>query len=87
MRSSTRRQHLIALGVPINLDEVRVADGAGTKTLPPLALRLDNQPTAADSNGRKATSRSGTHESREAVKIPEMDMARAKELMAFTEGG
>lgn len=84
MRSSTRRHHLIALGVPINLDEVRVADGAGAKTLPPLALKLDQKP-GQETNGKPSRQRNGTPDGRES-KVPELDMVRAKELVSLSEG-
>jgi hypothetical protein len=84
MRSSTRRQHLIALGIPINLDEVRVGDGAGTKSLPPLSLKLDKKQGDA-SNGRQVPPRNGTPDSREA-KVPVLDTKRATELTSLTEG-
>lgn len=83
MRSSTRRQHLIALGVPINLDEVRVNDTAGTKSLPPLSLKLDQKPS--DTNGKSIPPRNGTPDNREA-KAPGLDAARVKELTSLTEG-
>lgn len=83
MRSSTRRQYLIALGVPINLDEVRVNDAAGTKTLPPLSLKLDQKP--GETNGKAITPRNGTPDSREA-RAPELDATRVKELTNLTEG-
>lgn len=42
-RSQTRRQQLIALGVPINLDEVLGGD-AQQKELPPLELHVESAP-------------------------------------------
>lgn len=83
MRSSTRRQHLISLGIPINLDEVRMTDGAAMKTLAPVSISIDKK--SADSNSKSPIQRGGTPDGRE-TKAPELDLARAKELSALTEG-
>lgn len=45
-KSQTRRQQLIALGVPINLDEVLGGD-AQQKELPPLELHVESAPAPA----------------------------------------
>ena len=84
-RSSTRRQHLIALGIPINLDEVRVGDTSSIKQLAPVPINLDKRST--DSVSKTPISRSGTPDGgREAAKAPEMDIDRAKELTSLSEG-
>lgn len=75
---------MIALGIPINLDEVRVGDGPGTKSLPPLSLRLDKKQGEA-SNGRQIPPRNGTPDGREA-RAPVLDTKRASELTSLTEG-
>ncbi|KAL4400548.1 hypothetical protein ACI68E_003467 [Malassezia pachydermatis] len=59
-RSHTRRQYLISLGVPINLDEVHGSGWASKETLPPLELKLtpsakEAQPTPS-AEGSTSTS-------------------------------
>jgi hypothetical protein len=74
---------LIALGIPVNLDEVRIGDPASTKSLPPLSLKIDEKP--GDSNGKQVPPRNGTPDSRE-PRVPTMDLNRATELTSLTEG-
>ncbi|KDN36696.1 hypothetical protein K437DRAFT_260034 [Tilletiaria anomala UBC 951] len=52
-RSRTRREHLVSLGVPINLDEILDGGpaGAGRKALPPLALKIDGATKDASGKG------------------------------------
>lgn len=123
MRSRTRRQHLISLGVPINLDEVRPNDfnGGTSKALPPLSLSMDtamgksnstaggggvgsntgaagsgvNSPVSmaaprGASSSSSSTTTTATRHPRKEDKLglgpkPEVDMARAKDLIALTE--
>lgn len=74
---------MIALGIPVNLDEVRVGDPASTKSLPPLSLKLDKR--SGDDNGTQVPARNGTPISRD-PKVPVLDTARANELTSLTEG-
>lgn len=111
-RSYTRRSHLIALGVPINLEEF-AAPAVRARVMPPLALTLDGvKPTAgplsapggasrASADGRLASkpgSRAASpapqrnermaERRREELGLgapPEVDMARAQELVDLTE--
>lgn len=90
MRSKTRRQYLIAVGVPINLDELNTSSTNGAKTLPPLALKLDrgargsetdpgsNKPNESNIGSAKSTRERDN-------KPPEFDTQRAKSIVAMTE--
>lgn len=90
MRSKTRRQYLIAVGVPINLDELNTANTNGSKTLPPLALKLDQgargsevESGSINQNDGKVGSAKSTRERDN--KPPEFDTQRAKSIVAMTE--
>ncbi|PWN33613.1 uncharacterized protein FA14DRAFT_63832 [Meira miltonrushii] len=90
MRSKTRRQYLIAVGVPINLDELNTTNTNGSKALPPLALKLDRGARGSEvesgptsQNDGKVGSAKSTRERDN--KPPEFDTQRAKSIVAMTE--
>jgi hypothetical protein len=89
MRSKTRRQYLIAIGIPINLDELNTASANG-KALPPLALKLDGKADGSGGDGKADRDRDGAKigraaKDRESSKPPEFDVERAKQVIALTE--
>ncbi|KAJ6628869.1 hypothetical protein B0H10DRAFT_1940237 [Mycena sp. CBHHK59/15] len=91
-RSRIRRQHLIALGIPVNLDEVLPPQANG-KSLPTLQVTTRpmsappgprNQPSSA---GASALSRSGTPQpggrAEQFGPKPEIDNAKISQLLAL----
>ncbi|WFD34848.1 hypothetical protein MCUN1_001692 [Malassezia cuniculi] len=92
-RSQTRRQQLIALGVPINLDEVQ------QKELPPLELHIEPTQAPEPENPQSATpvaaekpapavpqERQADRRRRElGVDVPVVDAERIKQVTALTE--
>jgi len=97
IRSRIRRQHLIALGIPVNLDEV--LPRATSKPLP--MLEIHTRPMSAPpahhssySNGggpnvnhpsRAGTPKPGAQGARFGPK-PELDMARINKLLQMNAG-
>lgn len=100
-RSRIRRQHLIALGLPVNLDEV--LPRANGKPLPP--LQITTRPMSAPPGPRNALShnnnmpRSSTTNSRAGTPIsrqptppshfgpkPELDFAKIDKLLELDPG-
>jgi hypothetical protein len=64
-RSRIRRQHLIALGIPVNLDEM--LPRANGKQLPPLEINTRPSSTPPSVSGRNSLS---THQSRSGTPQP-----------------
>lgn len=90
MRSKTRRQYLIAVGVPINLDELNTTNTNGSKTLPPLALKLDRGARGSEADSGPVNQNEGKPGSAKSTrerdnKPPEFDTQRAKSIVAMTE--
>jgi hypothetical protein len=98
-QSRIRRQHLIALGIPVNLDEV--LPRANGKPLPPLQIttrpmsappgpknshHLNNAPESS----RAGTPRSGTPQGRYTASPfgpkPELDEQKISEVLALDSG-
>jgi hypothetical protein len=86
-QSRIRRQHLIALGIPVNLDEV--LPHANGKPLPPLQITTRPMSTPPTSkNGQHLGSgspRNDTPRSRFGPK-PALDERKISELLEFTPG-
>ena len=90
-RSRIRRQHLIALGVPVNLDEM--LPRANGKPLPP--LEIHTRPSSAPPGNRNhhaSSSRDGTPRPGEQGLFaqfgpkPELEMARINKLLQLNTG-
>ncbi len=92
-RSRIRQQHLIALGIPINLDEV--LPRANVKPLPP--LEIHTRPMSAPPGNRNqinglSISRDGTPKPVEQGIFaqfgpkPELDMSRINKLLQLNAG-
>jgi hypothetical protein len=93
-QSRIRRQHLIALGIPVNLDEV--LPHANGKPLPPLQITtrpMSTPPTSkngqhlgsAPGSSQAGSPRNDTPRSRFGPK-PELDERKISELLDFTPG-
>lgn len=93
-RSRIRRQHLISLGIPVNLDEV--LPKASGKPLPPLEIHtrpMSAPPGARPHPGSNHPSRSGTPQPGPRNNIvaqfgakPEIDTARIARLLESNQG-
>jgi len=83
-RSRIRRQHLIALGIPVNLDEVLPRTNG--KPLPP--LQITTRPPSAPPS-RAGTPRSGTPHGRHLAPFgpkPELDKRKISEVLGLNFG-
>lgn len=95
-RSRIRRQHLIALGIPVNLDEV--LPRVNGKPLPPLEIstRPMSAPpgpriahvhdTGTNHNSRSGTPQPGVNVSAQYGEKPELDAARINKLLQLDPG-
>lgn len=90
IRSRIRRQHLIALGIPVNLDEV--LPRAASKPLPMLEIHtrpMSAPPTQHGSlyanGGGAGTPKSGVKTAHFGPK-PEIDMTRINKLLQLNAG-
>ncbi|KAK7054252.1 hypothetical protein R3P38DRAFT_2856114 [Favolaschia claudopus] len=92
-RSRTRRQHLIALGIPVNLDEVLPPQANG-KPMPPIHVTTQTRPMSAPPGphnhpvpGGSTPARSGTPQpggrAEQFGPKPEIDNAKIAELIAL----
>ena len=92
-QSRVRRQHLIALGIPVNLDEM--LPRANGKPLPPLHITTrpaSVPPETKNSNPHGGTPRSGTPRGRQKSnpspfgQKPELDQKKISELLELKPG-
>ncbi|GHJ88614.1 hypothetical protein NliqN6_5016 [Naganishia liquefaciens] len=80
-RSRVRREQLISLGVPVNLDEV------DSTRLPPLKIvtKESEARAAAGRNGLGAQERQRTKDERKLGEAPKFDKERAERLLSYRE--
>ena len=89
-RSRIRRQHLITLGIPVNLDEV--LPRAGGKPLPPLEIHTRPMSTPPENRNNASGSRDVTPKPGEQAVFaqfgpkPELDMAKINKLLQLNAG-
>ncbi|KAJ9117208.1 hypothetical protein QFC20_000352 [Naganishia adeliensis] len=79
-RSRVRREQLISLGIPVNLDEV------DTTRLPPLKIvTKEGQARAAAAAAGRPPPRQGTRDEQKLGPPPEFDRERAERLLSYRE--